>query len=152
PADTSDAWDMERVRRHPKLASSGTSDTVYYVRRSGMTYRILFENIGGEAYGAPTFASRVTSWRCNNGSCSNRTQVDSVVLNHTPVGDFLSWEHGASRTQAWGFFPQSAAGDPDAGGTCDGWDSNNDSSNDIYSGTNLKWTSWNTNDSREPTG
>jgi hypothetical protein len=151
PADTSDAWDVERVRRHPKLGDGGTTDTLYYVRRSGTTYRILFENIGGEAYGAPTFASRVTSWRCNNGSCSSRTQVDSVVLNHTLVGDFLSWDNGASRTQPWGFFSQGAAGDPDAGGTCDGWDSNTDSSNDIYSGTNLKWTSWNTNDSREPT-
>lgn len=144
-ADLDDSWEVERVLRYPKLDENGTTATTLYVRTGGTTYRITWDDVSGQRPWQTTspYSVNVTAARCTNSSCSNvsGSSTNTVAMTHTLIGQFLSWDNGAGRTNPTaGWWPQSYSSDSQVTNTCAGWDSNTDSSSDDYSGYNLRWT------------
>ena len=136
PADLNDAWEVTRVRRLPKGGDDLTQTVDVYVRTStGGLYKVRYAPVGG-SLGGP-IQTTVTTWACNNSTCSAPFLLGSETVSWTPVGDFLSWENStgaASRSQPYSYFNQSVANDS-AATLCPAlprWEPNGDDTADLH--------------------
>jgi Tfp pilus tip-associated adhesin PilY1 len=164
PVDIVDGWELMRVLRFPKGGTAFNQAQVYYVRQgtggSAPVYRLEYTPVSG-SYGAP-ITVRVRTERCTGTSstCSSRTLVDQKDVVYAVVGEFAAWENQVSRGVytgsnriPLGYFPQGAASDVlidnNTSSTCNvGWDSNTDSSNDLYDSRTFRWPTVNDPDGR----
>lgn len=164
-ADLGDAWEVERVLRHPKLHTNQTTATSYYVRvnnDNNLVFRITWSAVGGQTLGTPTFTSNVRAERCTNARCTtvDSARAETVAVTYSAdldadgvvePNDFLGWDLQPSRNDPQGgWFAQGNAADviidsyrPDntncSASFCSGWDSNDDTAEDRFSWSyNLK--------------
>ncbi|HEX2644978.1 MAG TPA: hypothetical protein VHU81_18410 [Thermoanaerobaculia bacterium] len=148
PSDLNDPWKLNRVLRLPKGGTLFNQAQVVYVRQgsttSGPVYRVEYTPKSG-SYGA-NLTVTVRADLCTNSSCSTRTLVDQKDVTFALIGEFASWDNQVSRGPSEaGYFTQATASDvivdTSAASTCNvGWDSNDDTSNDLYDSTSFRWT------------
>ncbi|NJL26418.1 MAG: hypothetical protein HC897_00395 [Thermoanaerobaculia bacterium] len=163
PADIGDTWEMERIRRYPKLGRSRSFNSYVVVRANNSNsqiYRIRYAPVGSTAYGATTQAVEFQLRRCANPSLySSSTQIDvcqgsispqigsTVTVYYDLVSDFLAWDDGTAgrNPPQVGYFIQ-ASTDLSASNTCDGWDPNTDTGaapggteDDLFRSYSLRW-------------
>lgn len=144
PADLIDGWELARVQQLPKLGKSFNDIVTFYVRQSGIVYRVRYTPVFGPAPGSPVTVTEAV-WRCLNSSCSTTTSLGQATIPFTPVAEMLTWDNGSlNRTNPeLGYFSQSAAADATATNTCTGWEPNTDSTADPYTTSfgsfNLHW-------------
>ncbi|HSF41531.1 MAG TPA: hypothetical protein VLT87_17155, partial [Thermoanaerobaculia bacterium] len=141
PADLTDVWERTRMQRFAKGGLDRTATTDFYIRHAGTTYRARYRIASG-TYGADLDVN-VTVSRCNNGSCSNNTEVGTQTVRFRAISDFLSWDNAAdnnpSRTNPQLEYFDTAASDSAAGNTCAGWDPNDDTTSDRSNGYSLRF-------------
>jgi hypothetical protein len=139
PANLANAWDLNRMRRLPKLGQSLSQTVTFYVAASSTTYRVQYQPKSG-SYGAAVTAHVVIE-KCKNASCSSRDPVAEKDVPFTLNGEFLSWDNQVDRTNpALGYFHQGLASDLEVSNTCSGWDPNSDdTSADPHSGYSARW-------------
>jgi hypothetical protein len=151
-ADTSDVWEMTKVRRLPKLGDNLGSTVAYYVRSGGQVYWVRTFNPSAvtQALGDPTMTLRTELYRCTGSPANNpsngcnasgeRTLVGTRDVVHRLIGDFVKWENRIDRNPEQGGFDAVAMSS--AGNTCAGWDPNEDGppfgTADNYNGYSLK--------------
>jgi hypothetical protein len=144
PADLVDAWELGRTQELPKLGKSFTEVVQFYVRQSGIVYRVRYTPVFGATPGGPVTVTEAV-WRCLNSACSSTTSLGQINISFTPVAEMLTWDNGAlNRTNPeLGYFSQPVGTDTDATNTCAGWEPNTDSSADLYTtptgSYNLHW-------------
>ncbi len=147
PSDTNDPVELMRVHRYPKLGRFRTTTTRLYIRSSdGLHYRATYtQGATADLFGNPTFSATIRVDRCNNSSCSDRTYRDQKQIHYELVDEFLAWDFQPNTSESKrGFFSQGEASDSpaDGGSSCNGWDSNDDTSADKYpnsSGYNIRF-------------
>ncbi len=125
PAESSDAWEMQRVRRVPKGGISLTDNVTVWVRHSNNRYRIVYDPVSGSLGSDVRFNIDID--RCLSSGCtgSNRIDVSNKDVTFEYVNEFGSWDNGDKTTNPrLGFFNQGDAADPNAANTCAGWDPN----------------------------
>lgn len=147
PADHNDAWEVERALRRPKLGTNGTETPYVYVRtpsnnRYRVRYRLLTGSLGSNSITVEYRSERCTAWNTDNSGCSSvsGTNVRTRTVTLDVIGDFLHWENTQSGGRADGRSWMVSKQDTTSGNTCNGWDSNYDSSSDDLSGYNTKYT------------
>ena len=139
PADLDDAWERARVQRLSKGGIRFNTLRRFFVRTGGTVYRITYNPASG-TLGDATVGVQITHERCDNSSCSNRTQTASATVTFRRIGDFDSWDIGVDRNaRQRGFFRQADASDSPATATCAGWDPNDDTGVDEFDGYSLRW-------------
>lgn len=159
PADLTDAWEVTRVRRLPKGGDAFTQAVDVFVRSSNsIVYKVRYEPVAGGALGSP-IQTAVTTWRCNNSTCTTTTLVGTQTVSWEPVGEFLSWESAAStasRTQPYSFFNQTAASDSTASTVCSinngGWEPNGDDATDTFTSGGISYNLKHPTDASDPRG
>lgn len=141
PADLSDLWEITRMQRLPKGGVSYSSNVDFYFRHSNTTYRVRYSPSSG-SYGS-NLTVNVNVLRCTNGSCSSTTSQGSTNVTFKPVSDFLSWDNAGTanpdRSNPNLSYYTSTASDSTAGGTCNGWDPNTDTTTDRSNGYSLRF-------------
>lgn len=139
PADLSDVWEHERVRRLPKGGSAFTQTVEYFVRHNGITYRVRYQPAPFGALGSASLDTQVTVHRCLNFSCSSTSLTGQTTVTWQAVGDFLSWENPIlpKRTAPVTYYPQTVAADAFSTNTCSGWEPNGDGLADAFNGYSL---------------
>lgn len=148
PADLDDAWELERMRRLPR---GFQKDTLFFVRQSGLVYRLRYHHTTGTR--GEVIETQITLERCSNASCSNRLLIAQSTVSWSPVGEFLSWDDGPvtgpNRTDPrLGYFGASSAADATATNTCSGWEPNDDDAADPWNAYSLRWPT----DASDPRG
>lgn len=144
PADLDDPWEMERVRRFPKLDDNNTATRHYYIRDNAddKIYRVTFAPVSGQVISNPTVRVNVTVERCNNTACSNRTSNGTKQLEFERAGEMGYWEPGEGINKV----PPGVAfyGAPSGlrnittAGNENTWDPNTDSGDDPFGGVNIR--------------
>jgi hypothetical protein len=140
PADLIDGWELGRMRALPKLGKAFNEPVTFYVRQSGIIYRVRYTAFGAIPGNPVTVTEAV--WRCLNSGCTSVTSLGQVNIPFTPVGEMLTWDNGIStlnRTNPELSYFSSVAMDAGAQNTCAGWEPNTDSAADPSSGYNLRW-------------
>lgn len=139
PADLNSTWERTRVQRLPKGGLDFDSDRTFYVRSSGTTYQIRYRPVSG-TLGDSSISVAVRRRTCDNSSCSDTSNSQSVTVTFDLVSDFNSWDFQATRSAPQqGYFSQGEAADSPAGDTCNGWDSNSDDEDDEFSNYSIRW-------------
>jgi hypothetical protein len=150
-ADTTDLWEMTKVRRLPKFGENPTSSTAavsFYIRNSSQVYYVTYTG-ALQPYDSEILVhvrvDRCTGSPANDPSngCNDsgeRTIQGQRDIRYTLVGDFIGWDFGVRRVPVVG-----SAGDGFTGATfsnsanaCAGLDPNSDTGADDYGGVNLK--------------
>ncbi len=130
PADLSDIWELDRVRRLPKGGDVFDQDRTFYVRTGGDTYEIAYHPVSGNL-GDTSIDVEVTAHRCGGNSCTEF--VASQVVTFDRIQQFIAWDNVANRNEPQlGYFHQAYASDVAADDTCNGWDPNDDSNADRH--------------------
>ena len=148
PADLTDPWEAERVRRWPKLDADNDTPLDYYIRDSdGTIYRVghLPLNTGAFAsqqLGDAELTVRVRVQRCDSFNCNSRTTVGDRDLIFEKATEFVHWEasRGVINREAPGvsfFGPGAQQVDIDIPSS-DGLESNDDSGIDDWQGHSIK--------------
>ncbi|MCG8456191.1 MAG: hypothetical protein MI919_07905 [Holophagales bacterium] len=147
-ADLDDPWEARRARRLPKLGRAMDQTTTVYLRDvDGLRYRMRYRPVptlpdgSPNAYGNPKLAVEIDVSLCINDStyCS-ASLVGQEIVYFDLVSDFSSWDNGADTAPPYdGFFYQSNAADAVATYPCEGWDSNDDTPQDLYYGYTLRF-------------
>lgn len=145
PADLTDSWETNRVRRLPKLGVNNppNQSQTFFVRSGGTIYRVIYQTPITGTLGASTVTVNVSVNRCTNGSCSTSVAQTGSPKNITfnLVDQFLAWEY----LQVLGTVEQEThfgdVGDDQVNQatTCDGWDPNSDDLSDPFSAYNLRF-------------
>lgn len=132
PADYDNTWEMERLRRIPKLGIDGDVDTPTYYRRYGYTYRLTFEPVSGFEYGDDVMAVDIDGIWCPDSSC-NSTVTGRIRVYYELVSDYAPWEGELARApmKANGFFEWQR--NVEAGNACNGLEPNDDSDANVDS-------------------
>ncbi len=160
PADLTDAWEVNRVRRLPKGGDAFNQTVDVFLRSSGSgTYKVRYEPVAGGALGGP-IQTAVTIWRCANSNCTTTTLIGTQTVSWEPVGDFLSWESAAStasRNQPYSFFNQPTASDTSATTVCSsftegGWEPNADDAADTSTYGGIPYNLKHPTDATDPRG
>ncbi len=130
PADLSDTWELDRVRRLPKGGDGLDQDRTFYVRTGGSTYEVLYHPVSGNL-GDATISVQVTAHRCAGNNCNQFTGSETVTFDR--VQQFISWDNLANRNSPQlGYFYQGNASEIAADNTCGGWDANTDVDADTF--------------------
>ncbi len=145
--------DEGEVFSFPVLGDLGTTQTDEWVRFNGRTFRLRWVPISG-GFGAETISVQVEI-RERSGSCwglgpgqtetitFERVYTQDLNGRNLPGGnDVLFWQGDGYTDQAGnpaGFWGNGQIRDMQAYGTCEGWEPNNDSSQDIINGVRLKY-------------
>jgi Tfp pilus tip-associated adhesin PilY1 len=136
PAHLTTPWELTRVQRLPKGGVSFASSQTFFISSNSVTYKVTYAPSSG-SYGG-TIAIKATVLKCNNVPCTNTSAVSGspATVTYTPVSDFISWDNGDSgtlnTTPPEPAYFTSVAVDTNAGGTCNGWDPNTDTTTDNY--------------------
>jgi Tfp pilus tip-associated adhesin PilY1 len=137
PADSTDAWEVERIKRVPKAGISLTDDVTVWLRYSGNIYRIKYHPVSG-AYGSDIKVNIKTD-RCTSSSSCN-TAIGTLDVDFAYVNEFGSWDNGADKTNpTLGYFDQGDAADTNASNTCTGWDPTTDTTADKYNSYSIRF-------------
>ncbi len=133
PANLSDPWELDRVRRLPKGGDNFKQDQSFYVSTGGTTFEIVYHPVSG-ALGDASVDVQVTAYRCTGGRFGGCTQnAGSQLVTFDRVQQFISWDNVAARTSPQpGYFYQGDASDASATATCNGWEGNADTNADTY--------------------
>lgn len=119
-ADVTDAWELEKVRRLPKLGRAFGDTVTFYIQSAGTRYRVRYLPNGASAPPPANVTIDVELERCNNLACTSRTLIDTKTIAFSPIGDFVFWDYQVRRDpQEGGWFGASFSS---AGETCRGWD------------------------------
>ncbi|MGH9380564.1 MAG: hypothetical protein ACRD2Z_08125 [Thermoanaerobaculia bacterium] len=138
PADLDDPWERMRIQRLPKGGLDTQEPQSVFLRAAGATHRLVYEPVTPFAPGAGSISVAVSHYSCGAGACTDLQSVD--VVQFALVGDFLSWDGGASRTEpGMGFFSADQAADATAENACAGWEPNTDGRADAVDGVDLKF-------------
>ena len=139
-ADVNDVWEMTKVRRLPKLGDNLSANVGYYVRSGGQVYYVVTSNVGGQALGDVTMTLRTSLYICtdtpaNNpgNGCNSPAEMNLIGtkdIAYDRVGDFVKWDYQVQRFSDQGGYDGVVWST--AGGTCNGWDPNDDSDTDKY--------------------
>jgi Tfp pilus tip-associated adhesin PilY1 len=124
----SDAWQIEKARRLPKLGGPANWNTTIteYVKTNTTTYRVRYIPVGGGA--VPPADSIAVDIEVRTCSGFNDTDLTCRVtgaattkrITYSKVGDFVFWDIGVNpNSQQGGWFGSTWS---NAGETCRGWD------------------------------
>ena len=141
PADLVDGWELGRVQQLPKLGKSFTEAVIFYIRQSGVIYKVRYAPVPGAVPGSPATVTEAV-WRCTNIACSASVSLGQTNISFNPVGEFLFWDNAGSTILSrvnpeLEYFAQYPAADTTASNTCSGWEPNSDSTADVFNGYNL---------------
>jgi len=147
PADLNDQWEHDRVQAWSKETPdfNSNNDMTYYnyVRDPSMQmwrirHRIL--NADPHTLGNASITTRIARERCLNNDCSSRDMFEEQTIIWGLTTDFDAWDVNTARgPYQSGFFSQGDVRDGIAGNTCQNWDANTDTPNDIWSNYNTRW-------------
>lgn len=141
PADLIDGWELARMQQLPKLGKSFTEAVTFYVRQSGIVYRVRYAPASFVAPGSAVTVNE-SVWRCLNSGCTTTTSLGQVNIPFTPVAEMLTWDNGATTLRRNNpqltYFSQVAA-DANATNTCSGWEPNTDGTADPYTASGLSY-------------
>ncbi len=150
-ADTTDIWEMTKVRRLPKFGvnpSAATTPVSFYIRNANQVYYVTYSG-ATQAYDSEILVhvrvDRCTGTPTNDPSngcnaASERTLQGQLDIRYSLVGDFIMWDFNVRRTPVVGssgngYFNATFS---TSGNTCTGLDPNSDTGSDDYLGGNLK--------------
>ena len=140
PADLGSSWELERVRRLPKGGDDLGDERELYVRTGGDTYEVTYDPENGQDLGDPTIDVRIVVRECENTSCSRTDFVGAETVTFERIDQFIAWDNLADRNNPQlGYFHQGQGSPGTADDTCGGWEGNDDSGDDDFSGVNLKY-------------
>ncbi|MEO8197723.1 MAG: hypothetical protein ABI689_13490 [Thermoanaerobaculia bacterium] len=144
-SDTTDLWEMTKVRRLPKFGvnpNTTVTPVTFYIRNSNQVYFVTYSGSTQPYDGQLVVHVRVD--RCtgtpldNPGDSCNaageRTLQGQQDIKYDLVGDFVWWDFNVRRTpvvggQSDGWFGQQFSS---SGGACNGWDPNDDPTADEF--------------------
>src|SRR5262249_33656620 len=118
PANLSDSWEWERVRRYPKLNDANNTTRFYYIRdNTGVGYgnapmcRVTFTPITAVAgvaqvLGQASMSVSITVDKCNDAACSSVTTKGTKTIVFNKANEMVYWEpgEGVSKTPEGGAF------------------------------------------------
>lgn len=147
PADLTDQWERDRVSalpiETPDFNGDNNTNRINFIRDPGGTvWEIRFRVLQSDPHllGDPTITVRIRRRRCTNTDCTSTDMSQEKAINYALITDYLSWDVNTFRGPAQaGFFSQGTASDGPATNTCDSWDSNLDTANDIFDFYNVRW-------------
>ncbi|MDP9119916.1 MAG: hypothetical protein M3O15_00865, partial [Acidobacteriota bacterium] len=147
PANLSQWWESEKVRRYPKLGDNNSVTWAYYIRDNtgttygnGPIYRVTFAPIGGQTLGQASMNVSVSVDECMNGPCTSVVNKGTKTILFNMANEFLYWEpgEGVDETQisdngptGGGAFFGGVAREVITGGNASRLDWNDDN-NDVY--------------------
>lgn len=107
PADLDDPWEAERVRRWPKLDQDNDTARTYYIRDDDPArtiYRVTFTPLNTGAFAAQTLGDdrltvEVQVERCDNSTCTSRTDKGTRDLVFEKTSEFIHWESSNGRIE-----------------------------------------------------
>jgi hypothetical protein len=151
PADLDDTWEVARLQRLAKGGTLFNTAVTGFIRWGGVTYEVTYTPKGVAVLGAATITVTLNIDKCNNGSCSNQTNLGSKDLTYN-LGftngfedQFISWENGnannlsTSAAPTLTYYTTDDDSSSNTAASCNGWDPNTDPSSDAHSGTNLRF-------------
>ncbi|MEM9290196.1 MAG: hypothetical protein AAGD01_00780 [Acidobacteriota bacterium] len=158
PARLNDEWEYERMLRNPKMGMFGTDTTFYYIRAdnsqsTNWRYQVIFYPVAGIPGVDATIEVdvRIRSWNFSGVDTTKRITFE--LADDLAEDGYVYVDLGANKSTVASpngrqqFFDHQGSF---AGGTCDGWDPNDDESDDNYRGSsettyvNLKRATTNT--------
>jgi hypothetical protein len=130
PADANNSWELERLRRIPKLGRLADQDTTAWYRRDGVVYRLVFrpalDSMGlAFEYGDPVVAMNIERTACATADCSGGTPETKTVYFDL-VSDFAPWEGNIRRPPMRGSGYFAFQTNVRASNTCNGLEPNDD--------------------------
>ncbi len=144
-SDTTDLWEMTKVRRLPKFGvnpNTAVGTVSYYIRNEAQVYYVTYTGSTQPYDGEILVHVRVD--RCTGSPSSDpadgcnaageRTLQGQRDIKYTRVGDFVWWDFNVRRTPVAGSDSDGWFGTQfsTSGGACNGWDPNNDTTADEY--------------------
>lgn len=142
PADIDDEWEGRRMQMYSKGGTFGNDIRSYFIEEDGDRYQVDWGTVDGD-YGDSEIEITVRVRGFNNGGYNGYDRSDRITMTIAENSDagFVSVDLGINRSS-----PSNPRGrqeffnyqDSTAGGTCNGWEPNDDSGSDVWDGVNLK--------------